>query len=266
MHIYKDQMCTIFFGDVSTSLISDDLRGKSFYEFFSQQPWADIQKTMGIKTGVFGHQVHGITGQIISENTPELLAQPLFTKESDYLITNLPGVGIGIVTADCLPLVLVDQKKKVVGIIHAGWKGLVDGIVENVIDQFQTVYGSAVQDLSLFVGPSAGVCCYEVGYQFLENNHDKALPKEVFYEKSSTLFFDMKGLLRIKCAKKGLLENQIKECFFKCTICTPYYCSSRRSNKAPERQLTIVSVEIVKMVVYTEEIIYKNSQKKRPEL
>lgn len=240
--LYDGKWFTIFFGDFSTSLVPDMVCGKSFNEVFSLQPWAEIQKKMGIEKGFFCHQVHGTSGIIIDKNF-KVADQPLFVNDGDYLITALSKIGIGVVTADCLPLALIDQKKRIISVIHAGWKGLLAGIVEQVIDQFKIIYSSQVKDLRFFVGPAAGACCYEVGFQFSENIVDKNLLRQAFYEKSGTLFFDMKELLRILCLRKNISVDQIEMKFSDCTICKMDYCSFRRNNKAPDRQLTIIALK-----------------------
>jgi polyphenol oxidase len=81
----------------------------------------------------------------------------------DGLMTDVPGVLLGIQTADCVPVIVVDEAKRAVAVFHAGWRGTVAGIVESGIAQMRERYGSRVEDLSAAVGPSIGVCCYAVG-------------------------------------------------------------------------------------------------------
>ena len=81
----------------------------------------------------------------------------------DGLMTDVPGVLLGIQTADCVPVMVVDEAKRVVAVFHAGWRGTVAGIVEVGVEQMRVRYGSRVEDLSAAVGPSIGACCYVVG-------------------------------------------------------------------------------------------------------
>jgi YfiH family protein len=83
--------------------------------------------------------------------------------EGDGLITDVPGVMLAVGTADCVPVLVVDAKRKAVGAFHAGWRGTVARIVEQGIGAMRREYGSQPEDLFAAVGPSIGVCCYSVG-------------------------------------------------------------------------------------------------------
>jgi polyphenol oxidase len=83
--------------------------------------------------------------------------------EGDGLVTDVPGVLLAVGTADCVPVLVVDVEKKVVGAFHAGWRGTVAGIVGKGVATMVEEYGSRVEDLVAAVGPSIGACCYTVG-------------------------------------------------------------------------------------------------------
>jgi polyphenol oxidase len=83
--------------------------------------------------------------------------------EGDGLVTDVPGVLVGVGTADCVPVLVVDVEKRVVGAFHAGWRGTVARIVERGVGMMVAEYGSRVEDLVAAVGPSIGACCYTVG-------------------------------------------------------------------------------------------------------
>lgn len=83
--------------------------------------------------------------------------------EGDGAMTDLPGVMLGVQTADCVPVLVVDVRKRAVAAFHAGWRGTVARIVERGIGAMQLEYGSRSEDLIAAVGPSIGACCYSVG-------------------------------------------------------------------------------------------------------
>jgi YfiH family protein len=83
--------------------------------------------------------------------------------EGDGLITAVPGVILGVGTADCVPVLVADLSKRVVAAFHAGWRGTVARIVEQGVSRMRHEYGSRPQDLIAAVGPSIGPCCYSVG-------------------------------------------------------------------------------------------------------
>lgn len=81
----------------------------------------------------------------------------------DGLITATPGLLLAIQTADCLPVILVDRKKRAVGVFHAGWRGTVKRIVEKGVGEMRRHFGSRPRDLTAAIGPGIHGCCYEVG-------------------------------------------------------------------------------------------------------
>jgi polyphenol oxidase len=81
----------------------------------------------------------------------------------DGLLTETPGMLLGIGTADCLPIIVVDVKKKAVGIFHAGWRGTVKRIVEKGIGEMGRYFGTVPGDVKAAIGPGIHGCCYEVG-------------------------------------------------------------------------------------------------------
>jgi len=86
--------------------------------------------------------------------------QPL---SGDGLITATPGLLLAIQTADCLPIILVDARQRVVGVFHAGWRGTVKRIVEKGFGEMHRSFGSRPRDIKAAIGPGIGGCCYEVG-------------------------------------------------------------------------------------------------------
>lgn len=83
--------------------------------------------------------------------------------EGDGAVTALPGVMLGVQTADCVPVLIADVNQRVVAAIHAGWRGTVAQIVEKAVGTMREVYGSRPEDMVATVGPSIGSCCYTVG-------------------------------------------------------------------------------------------------------
>ncbi len=83
--------------------------------------------------------------------------------KGDGLMTDVPGVLLGVGAADCVPVLIADPKRKVVAAFHAGWRGTLARIVERGIGRMRLRYGSEPADLVAVVGPSIGACCYSVG-------------------------------------------------------------------------------------------------------
>ncbi len=117
-----------------------------------------IARVLGVDESQFVtvKQIHSNRVVVVSsDHTP--------TTEADALITDQPGFIIGIRTADCVPLLVYDPSKKVVAAIHAGWRGLVAGIIENTLGEMQEKYQSKISDLLVTIGISLCKKCFEVG-------------------------------------------------------------------------------------------------------
>ena len=111
-----------------------------------------------------GHQVHGSRVAIVD--------RPGMTREElegyDAFVTNLPGVAIGVRTADCVPVLLYDPVERVVAAVHAGWKGTVLHISEGVLEAMGQEYGSRPANLLAVIGPSIGPDSFQVGEEVAE--------------------------------------------------------------------------------------------------
>ena len=87
--------------------------------------------------------------------------------KGDGLMTDQPGVLLGIQTADCIPVLVADRRLRAVAAFHAGWRGTVKRIVENGIGRMRMEFGSRLEDLVAAIGPGNLVCCYQVGEDVL---------------------------------------------------------------------------------------------------
>jgi len=107
---------------------------------------------------VVNRQIHSDVIHVVRD----VPAHPL---TGDGLVTATPGLVIAIMTADCLPVLLVDTRKRVIGALHAGWRGTVKRIVEKGAGAMRHEFGSRPQDIRAVIGPGIGKCCYEVGQE-----------------------------------------------------------------------------------------------------
>jgi polyphenol oxidase len=101
----------------------------------------------------------------------------------DGLVTNVPGIVLAIQTADCLPVILVDPRKRAVGVFHAGWRGTVKRIVEKGVGAMRLHFGSRPADLGAVIGPGVRNCCYTVGEEVREKFRSQfAYADRLFHE------------------------------------------------------------------------------------
>jgi polyphenol oxidase len=106
------------------------------------------------------YQIH--SAMVISVTEPW---RPNDRPEADAMVTDRPGLALGILTADCVPLLLVDPKARVIGAAHAGWRGAVSGVIDNTVDAMRKL-GAKPGNITAALGPCIWQNNYEVGAEF----------------------------------------------------------------------------------------------------
>ena len=101
--------------------------------------------------------------QIHSDIIHRISEPPAAPLVGDGMVTDVPSLMLAIQTADCLPVILVDPRKRAVGVFHAGWRGTVKRIVEKGVGVMRLQFGSRARDLEAAIGPGVRNCCYAVG-------------------------------------------------------------------------------------------------------
>jgi polyphenol oxidase len=125
-----------------------------------EETFDSIRKLVGVR------QVHSAITHVVRAEALEgklATADGKAILEGDGLITAVPGVILGVGTADCVPVLIADVSKRVVAAFHAGWRGTVARIVEQGVSRMRQEYGSQPEDLVAAIGPSIGPCCYSIG-------------------------------------------------------------------------------------------------------
>lgn len=104
-------------------------------------------------------------------------------RRADGHITDEPGILLAVQTADCIPVIVADRKKRAVGAFHAGWRGTVKRIVEIGVGRMRLEFGSQPEDMVAAIGPGNGVCCYAVGEEVLSEFESQfSYGRELFRE------------------------------------------------------------------------------------
>ena len=121
-----------------------------------------------------GHQVHGSRVAVVD--------RPGMTREElegyDAFVTNLPGVAIGVRTADCVPVLLYDPVERVVAAVHAGWKGTVLHISKGALEAMGQEFGSRPENILAVIGPSIGPDSFQVGEEVAEKFKEAGFPMD----------------------------------------------------------------------------------------
>jgi YfiH family protein len=139
---------------------------------------AIVERKIKSKKIVLMNQIHGNKFYFIDKNSK--LNNNNF--EGDALITNRPNTPIGVLTADCAPILIFDQKNKMVAAVHAGWKGAYKEIIKKVI-KFMIKKGSSVSNITAVIGPCIALKNYEVKQKFIKKFIEKDVKNEIFFKK-----------------------------------------------------------------------------------
>ncbi len=145
--------------------------------------------------------------------------------DCDGLITNLPNVYLSFTIADCTAIYIFDPVNNVIGLLHAGWKGLRDDIIKNAMNLMKEQYSSNERDILVGISPLICDKCYEVQKDFIDNF--KNYP-EAFIQKNDKTYFDSKYVLLKKLSELDIKKQNI-EFIDECTYCLKdKYFSYRR--------------------------------------
>ncbi len=140
-------------------------------------------------------------------------------KDTDALITNKTGICLCVQTADCVPVLLFDPVKKVVAVVHAGWRGTVNKIVEVVVLKMMSDYQSSLENILAAIGPSISPEIYEVGDEVVKAVRQSIPNSEITLQKNSSgkFHFDLWEANRQLLIETGVLSKNIEilgECSF----------------------------------------------------
>jgi YfiH family protein len=174
--------------------------------------------------------VHGIDALIVDR---ALSPNDRFHGGWDALVTDQPGVMVAVRTADCVPVLVHDPIRRVVAAIHAGWRGAVAGIVPKTIQLMEHRFGCDPSHLHVSIGPSAGVCCYEVDEPVLERLREGFGRWETVVRgrRRGKGHLDLKQLIREQVRDAGARGERITAVNL-CTIChEDLFFSYRREGK-----------------------------------
>ncbi|MBC8014844.1 MAG: peptidoglycan editing factor PgeF [Sporomusaceae bacterium] len=161
--------------------------------------------------------------------------------ETDALITNVPGVPLMLFFADCVPVVIVDPVKKVIGIAHAGWKGTVDHIGQKTVLAMQNHFGTDPQHCLVGIAPSIGPCCYEVD-DVVINKFKKKFEnwEQLITQKGSKWHLDLWQANRVQLEQIGVQASNIVVSKV-CTVCnSELFFSYRAENGCTGRMGAVI--------------------------
>jgi YfiH family protein len=137
--------------------------------------------------------------------------------EADAIVTKTPGLAIGVLTADCAPILFCDGTAKVIGAAHAGWKGALGGIIEATVEAMRPL-GAKPDRIVAAIGPAISQDAYEVGAEFVERFIAEEPASAAFFvtdETSGEAHFDLPGYAGERLARAGVgLVTDLGHCTY----------------------------------------------------
>jgi YfiH family protein len=211
--------------------------------FTGKDPGADIGE-IGSIIGFDEHQIYlPVQKHTDTVLVPEADLSPTI---ADAVVTNRMNILIGVQVADCVPILLYDSFRRVIGAVHAGWRGTAAGILKNTIRTFTGRFSCDPRDMLMAIGPSIKSCCYEVDPDVAhavaqasdDREHIQGAHKQENYirKKGDKYHVDLPLANKYQALSEGIREKNIWIAE-DCTFCNPgKYCSYRFSKGTTCRQ------------------------------
>ena len=206
---------------------------------------------LGIDTRelIFVNQQHGSVICCATQNQRGAGATPDRERlgPADALYTDESRVPLAILVADCLPLFLVDRRRRRVGLVHSGWRGTYEGIAHRFLDRW-IQEGSQIGDLVAWLGPCIAACCFEVGSEVLECFQTRYPHWAHFlqfnpdiHEGPGAGYIDLRGMVQEQLRQAGLTSRQI-DVSDTCTMCGRGYFSYRRDGSGKGHNMAVMAL------------------------
>lgn len=189
-------------------------------------------KLLHIKTDclIMPHQVHG-TGITQISKTYFLLSEDIrrsVTEGVDALITNVPGVCIGVSTADCIPIIIYDPEHHAAGVVHSGWRGTVANIAEAAVASMIRSYHSKPESLLAVIGPGISCRNFEVGDEVYNAFASAGYPMDAIAVREEKWHINLPKCCRLQLEAVGIPSENIRMTDICTYVQTDDYFSARR--------------------------------------
>jgi YfiH family protein len=168
---------------------------------------------------------------------------PPIRPQGDALVTNVSGLLLVVKTADCLPVLLMDERLRVVAAVHAGWRGTRSRIIQKTVRAMKARFGTNLTDIIAAPGPCIGPACYEVGEDVRSEFLSAEFPADLFVPASrpGKYFFDLRAANARQLRAIGVPSSWPDEAF-PCTHCDPHLYSFRRDRDTSRRMFSFIGL------------------------
>ncbi|MEO6037277.1 MAG: peptidoglycan editing factor PgeF [Saprospiraceae bacterium] len=175
----------------------------------------------------------------VHEDRIQVVTEPGQSEGFDALVTNQPGILLGVSVADCTPILILDAKNKAVAAIHAGWKGTAAGIVGKTLDRMAEQFGTAGADCRAYVGACIDECSFEVGAEVA-----RAFAEDFkrFDVEKGKFFVDLKKANAAQLLAFGIPADQIEISPYSTVLHNTDYFSHRLEKGLTGRMLAVIGI------------------------
>jgi YfiH family protein len=153
---------------------------------------------------------------------------------NDGVITIIPNLVLSIQVADCIPIYINDKTNNIIGLVHAGWRGVEKGIIENSINKLNNLK-SNIMEVKILLGPSIRKCCFEIGPEVAALFDNKFQ----ICGKSDRSYLDLQSVVVNKLLDNGVNQDNITD-MDHCTCCSDIYHSYRRDGEKAGRMIAMI--------------------------
>lgn len=161
-------------------------------------------------------------------------------QKADGMVTSRRNVVLGVTTADCLPVLLADASGKAIAALHAGWRGVVSGILENGVHLLCKKIGAIPSDIRVAIGVGIGPCCFEIGPEVQEEFISRGFPQEYFLPHNDRWKADLPSLAKWVLIQTGVTAIEVLP---GCTFCQPdLFYSYRRDGWPTGLMMSVIAL------------------------
>ena len=220
---FKDKNVVILFSTAKNELNFNKNTGEGLLNLENLKTYYDLQG-IGYLNQIHSDIILNFDGNI---------------KDGDALITDKNKTAIGVFTADCVPVILVDSRQGAIAAVHSGWKGTKALIVSKTIESLQENYGTKPVDIRVYIGPHIGGCCYEVSRELIDEFTSEDIYSNIKINNGNKL--DLENCILAQLINKGIKKENVFTTNI-CTACNKQYelYSYRNSKNKQGRMFSFV--------------------------
>ncbi len=200
------------------------------------------EKNISFESILFVNQVHG--AEVVTVDSAKKIHGNQNLPKADALVTNLSNIVLGVITADCSPILFFDAEKKIIAAAHAGWRGAKSGVISSTISEMKKL---GAENIEAIIGPMIQQKSYEVSREFLDDFLQEDLANKSFFVECATAqkyCFDLPSYVEKKLRESGIakITNQRTDTYENEQDFFSFRRSTHRGEKDCGRNVSIIAM------------------------